>query len=95
MNRVHQPGMDRNASSSGFKNLKHKAGVTVRDTKNEVNSAMAIVSVRGMNSSLAIPTTKRIGRKTTTVVTVEARIGTATSRAACTIASHRDCPVLR
>ena len=63
--------------------------MTVRETKNEVKSAIAIVSVSGMSRSLAIPTIKNIGRKTTTVVTVEAKIGMATSRAALTMASQR------
>ena len=56
---------------------------------------MAIVNVSGINNSLAIPTTKKIGRNTTTVVTVEAKIGMATSRAASMMASKRDWPVFR
>ena len=61
----------------------------MRETKNDVNSAMAIVRVSGISSKRAMPTTKKIGRKTTTVVTVEAKIGMATSRAAFRIASQR------
>src|SRR5206468_5410466 len=48
-----------------------------------------------MNRSLAMPTKKKIGKNTTTVVTVEAKIGMATSRAASRTASHRDCPMFR
>ena len=89
MNHAHQSGMERWASRSGLRYLKQSAGVTVREMKKEVNSAMAIVNVSGISSSLAIPTTKKIGRNTTTVVTVEAKIGIATSRAASSRASQR------
>ena len=93
--RTHQAGKCRRASCSGLSNFRHRTGVTVRETKKDVNKAMAIVKTSGTNSNLAMPTTKKIGRKTTTVVTVEARIGMATSRAASNTACHRDCPVLR
>ncbi|OGW93065.1 MAG: hypothetical protein A3K11_07265 [Nitrospirae bacterium RIFCSPLOWO2_12_FULL_63_8] len=75
--------------------MKQSAGVTVREMKNDVNREMAIVRVSGTSSSRAMPTTKKIGRNTMTVVTVEAKIGMATSRAASTMASHRFCPVFR
>src|SRR5262245_51467294 len=63
--------------------------------KKDVKRAMAIVKVRGMSSSLAMPITKKIGRKTTTVVTVEAKMGMATSRAAFTMAPHREGSLFR
>ena len=67
----------------------------MRETKKEVKSEIAIVMVRGIRSKRAIPATKKIGRKTTTVVIVEARMGIATSRAASRIASQRRGVVLR
>ncbi len=93
--RTNQRGIEPCDSCSGFRYLKHSAGVTVLETKNEVNRAMAIVSVSGISKRRAMPTTKKMGKNTTTVVTVDAKIGMATSRAASRIASHRRWFVLR
>ena len=71
---------------SGGRKFRHMRGVTVRETKNEPKSATAIVIVRGMNRSFAIPVRKTIGRNTITVVSVETNIGEATSCAASSVA---------
>ena len=52
----------------------------VRETSSEDSSAMVTVSANGRNSSPARPATKAIGRKTATVVRVDAVMAPATSR---------------
>jgi hypothetical protein len=52
----------------------------VRDTRSEESSAMVTVRANGRNSSPASSPTNAIGRKTATVVSVEAVMAPATSR---------------
>ena len=68
-------------------------GVTVRDTKNDPNSATAIVIVSGMNINFATPLKNTMGRKTITVVSVETKIGEATSLAAATLPGFLTAPL--
>ena len=71
------------------------SGVTVRDTKKDPNSATAIVIVSGININFATPLKNTMGRKTMTVVSVETKIGEATSLAAARVAWIFDCPSFR
>ena len=52
----------------------------VSETSSEDTRAIVTVSAKGRNSSPASPATKAIGRKTATVVSVDAVIAPATSR---------------
>ena len=54
--------------------------------------AIATVNANGWNSTPAMPPTSAIGRKTTTVVMVEAVMAPATSRTASMIVARRDLP---
>ncbi len=59
----------------------------VSETNNDDRSAIVTVNAKGLNSSPARSPTKAIGRKTATVVSVEAVIAPATSRIEVTIAA--------
>src|SRR5256885_2649876 len=50
---------------------RHRSGVTVRETRKEAKSENEMVKVSGMKSSLAWPSRKTVGSKTTMVVMVD------------------------
>ncbi len=88
-------GEERSRSFSGGSAFRQRSGVTVRETKNDPKRATVIVSVSGMKRSFGSPARKTIGRKTMTVVSVETKIGDATSLAASRVAAIFDCPSFR
>ena len=68
-------------SPAGFRRNQYAStGTMVRETSSEDSRAMVTVSANGRNSSPASPATKAIGRKTATVVRVDAVMAPATSR---------------
>src|SRR5947208_16486626 len=74
---------------SGWSTRRARSGVTVRETRNEANSEIEIVKVRGMKRSLIWPSRKTVGTNTMIVVIVAEKIGIATSRAASSTALRR------
>ena len=64
----------------------------VKLTSSEARSAIATVKANGLKSSPTSPSTRAIGRKTATVVIVEAVIAPATSFTAVMIAFLRFSP---
>ncbi len=67
-------------------------GTIVRATSSEASRASELVMANGRNSSPTWPPTSASGRKTATVVRVEAVIAVATSRTPVSTASDRRCP---
>ena len=79
-------------------NQKASSGTIVSATNSEAVRAMATVTAKGRNSSPVEPETVATGRKTATVVRVEAVTAPPTSLTASTMSSidgRRVCPVLR
>ncbi len=69
-----------------------RTGTIVSETTREASSAMVTVSANGRNSSPTWPPTSAMGRKTATVVRVEAVTAPATSRTAVRIAGSLSSP---
>ena len=67
----------------------------VSETSSEAISAMAMVRANGRNSSPVDPLTNEIGKKTATVVMVDAVMAPATSRTAPTMVSALSTPATR
>src|SRR5437762_6073284 len=64
---------------SGWSTRRARSGVTVREIRNEANSEIEIVKVRGMKRSLIWPSRKTVGTNTMIVVIVAEKIGIARS----------------
>ena len=79
----------RAAGASGLSQCRQSRGVTVRETRKEAKSEHEMVKVSGMKRSLAWPSRKTVGMKTTMVVIVDTKMGMATSRAASITARRR------
>ncbi len=74
------------------RNQYERTGTTVSDTSSEASSATETVSENEPKSAPTMPPTRPIGRKTATVVRVEAVTAPETSRTAVRIACWRSSP---
>src|SRR5438876_8865183 len=74
-------------------NLAQNRGTTVSATAYEANNEIATASANAENRNLLTPYRNVTGKNTTTVVSVEARTGRATSRPPCSAATAGSSPI--
>ncbi len=87
-----RPASEPGGGCPPFSHSRHSSGVTVRETKKLITNEKEMVSANGTKRLRATPWRNSTGKKTTMVVTVDTRMGIATSCAAASTAARLGCP---